>query len=765
MPPSSIKASLVLALVSWTAWAQAAETDALRLYDRARARYDIGENAAAVKDLTASLNSNKSFAPAFSLLGAALLRQGDLTRAMKAYDKALALDAHDIAPRLGRAKIKWRQGDSPGALEECRRALASPKLTADGALAVGDVLASLESWSEARNAYQKARELGADPLVVLARRAAVSKTAKDEAAALGDLDAALRINPRSALALTARALLHARSARPALALKDFNAAISADPSHAAAYDGRGEHFENAGADVRSAMRDYSIAVKLRPREPRFHAHLGSLRLQFRLFRKAVESYDAAIALQGRESLLLERRAEAKFLLGDREGAQRDIDDAIRENPTSAQLHEALGLMRLREHDFERAVSAFNEAIKQNGRLVSAYVHRGLAFGRSGQLLRAQENFIAATRIEPKSIDAWTNLCQARRLASDAEEALEACDRALTLDGEHGPAYLQRSLVHLALNHHANAVADAERTWSLGIRRPEASLSKAIALAAMGRFREAHRAYLQAAELDPKAWSVHLGFGAEQSSDTKFASAIKSLEAVKKANPSDPYAFVLRGDGLLSDQQYEKAAAAFARALELDATLIDARVGRGTAFASWGRFEEAQSEFSRALARDPGNSEARVQLALALQRKGDTRAALKELDAVIRADSRNAQAYLHAAHAHTQLKEYWKAVALYHRAAKHAPLNAEALGGLGAGYLALKRYADALDSFSGAIALDGRNNRYRRNRGEVWSMMGRFTNAAADFRTASLNTVNPSEYEEYTELLQKAETSSGQAKSS
>lgn len=801
------------------------------LYSRALTRWEGGDDAGAVADLTAALRGNKEFAPAYALVGSALARQGDLKRAMKAYDKALSLDAaygyaylgraaislrqgqesaalkdfeeaaradaQDYAPYYNRAEAHWRAGRREPALADYRLALGSPKLTPEAADAIGDRYMSIGLWREAAQAYRLAREGGAG-ISSLLRRAKAWEALKEPKRALADLDEAVKEEPGSAAALAARAgvesrldmaeaalsdytralrlepsnadilsargSFHARRGKPNLALDDFDKAIAADPKHAEAYNGRGALYANALNDQEKALRDVLKAVELRPREPGYHFNMGVLRTRNRLFQKALESFELALELKGPAARVLERRAETKSLLGDSVGAVRDIESALEKDPRNPSFYDTLGHIRLRGKEPEQAVRDLSQALHLDSSLAPALLHRGLAYGTLGQLKNASADLERALRLEPGSKEGWTYLCQAKRLQNTPEQALKACDRAVAIDSQHGPAYLQRALAWYELRKWPRVIEDIEAAWQLGSRRAEGMLARAIAHAASRQYAEAHRSYLLALRLDPYVKSPYLGFAPGHPEGRDFLSAIVDLDKRMQEDLRNPFVFILRADSLHNADQFDKAVLEYTKAMELDGNVAEAYVGRGVALSGQDALEESQQDFVRALELNPDDASTRVRLGTVLTMRRNYRAALSELSKAARVDPKNGETYLRMGNVHYFLKDYHAALESYVLAAKTDPLDPNALNGQGLALFGLKRYDDALEQFSRALALNPDSDRYYRNRAAVWTSLQKFGNAASDFRAASRVNTDAALVEEYRRLIEEAQTRSARGKS-
>ena len=749
-----------------------------------------GDLARALKAYDHALALDPAYVFAYLGRAAIELRRDEEPSALKDIDAAVGADPEDYAPYFNRAEAHWRSDRREDALADYRRALTAPKLSADAAVEIGDRYMSSQLWRDAIEAYDRGRDLGR-PVAALSRRAKAWEELKEPKKALADLDEVLRLEPdraavisargalearmsmpkeaqedltravrlapKDASVLIARAGFYARSNKPQEALADFDAAIAAAPRHADAYNGRGALRANLSLGLDKALLDVLKAVELDPREPSYRFNLGMLRLKNKTYQKAVESFDAALDLKGPAARILEQRAEAKFQLGDHVGAKLDIESALEKDPKNPSIYDTLGFMRLRTRAYEQAVRDLSQALRLDDALAPAYLHRGLAFGALGQLKNAAADLRRAAELDPGSKDAWTDLCEAQRLMKDPKAALETCGRALALDSQYGPAYLQRALAMLALKRYPRVIEDEDAAWQLGTRRAEGLIAKSIAHAAARQYREAHKTYLRAVGLDPYVRSAYIGFVPGHPDGDDFLSAISALGEAMEADQKDPYVFVLRADSLHNAEQFDKASLEYTKAMELDGTLADAYVGRGAALTAADSLEAAQQDFVRAIELTPDDADARIRLAVALTMRRDYPAALAELAKALQLEPHNSEAHLRAGNAHYFMKEYAKALENYALAVKDDPLDPNALNGLALGQFAQNRSDDALENFSRAIALNPLADRFYRNRASVWTSRRRFGNAAGDFRTASMVNTDPSLIDEYRRLINEAES--------
>jgi tetratricopeptide (TPR) repeat protein len=225
---------------------------------------------------------------------------GDVTAALGDYGAALELDAENLSALLGRARILINSGQLDAAQPLLQRAL------------------NLNPSSEAH-----------------AMLGEVALRGGHFAEAITHLNAALELEPRSAVALAARARAKQRSGDLGGAAQDFDRAIYLDGNLGAARAGRCWLVLNQGGDLASARGDADAAVAADPSNVEGQLCRGVLQLRENQWADARASFDAALAIESGNPIALFGRGVARRRSGDASGTEdmnlaRDFDGHIGE---------------------------------------------------------------------------------------------------------------------------------------------------------------------------------------------------------------------------------------------------------------------------------------------------------------------------------------------------------------------------------------------------------------------------------------------------
>lgn len=95
-----------------------------------------------------------------------------------------------------------------------------------------------------------------------------------------------------------------------------------------------------------------------------------------------------------------------------------------------------GVEFINEGNNEKALEAFNEAIKLDPEDAEAWNNKGLVLGYVGRYEEAQECFERALAIDPELTHAWNNNGSALLYVGRYKEAIESFNRTLEIDPEN-----------------------------------------------------------------------------------------------------------------------------------------------------------------------------------------------------------------------------------------------------------------------------------------------------------------------------------------
>lgn len=253
-------------------------------HNRAQALFHLGRFAEARAELEGALGVDAGLHPAWSLLAATLVEQGDDARAALAYDKAVRLRPAHAPTHLNRALFLQRTGRGDEAMRGFRQAVQADPGFAPARAMLIDALeaAGLESYRARR--YEEAIASYSEALALDPERDDARNALGGAFAAHGQLDEALECFR----AVSARApgnadainnlgyVLQARGELDAAA-REFRRALALAPAHADALNNLGSVAQEQG-NLEEAEALYRRALAADPGAAIAGYNLGILRL-------------------------------------------------------------------------------------------------------------------------------------------------------------------------------------------------------------------------------------------------------------------------------------------------------------------------------------------------------------------------------------------------------------------------------------------------------------------------------------------------------
>ena len=137
---------------------------------------------------------------------------------------------------------------------------------------------------------------------------------------------------------------------------------------------------------------------------------------------------------------------------------------------------------LGEGEWAAAMNFFGLAISDGAlttkQLSVAYHLRGVSRGKLNKHRLAQMDHKKAVLLDPNNVEAWSSLCyQHGANSKQFDTAMQACNKALGLDPQHGPSYALRALVWHGLaqpgraeTDFAQAITLAPKNWGIHFNR-------------------------------------------------------------------------------------------------------------------------------------------------------------------------------------------------------------------------------------------------------------------------------------------------------
>lgn len=259
------------------------------------------------------------------------------------------------------------------------------------------------------------------------------------------------------------------------ALEYFGRAVARDSTFAAAYSGLADVYALLGAydygvlppdtamPIARAMLDR--ALELDPSSAEAHAALGNLRFVYEWDVAAAEAdFARAIALKPDYAPAHHWRALALMASGREAEALRAIARAKQLDPLSMVITTAVARIEYFARRYDSSIREYGKAIELDSTFVVAHLGLGLALVQTGAFSEALAEYEVARRLSGDRPVILALLAHAHALGGRTDEAAYLLERLETLSRERYVPSEYLAIVHVALNHPTEAVAELERAY-------------------------------------------------------------------------------------------------------------------------------------------------------------------------------------------------------------------------------------------------------------------------------------------------------------
>jgi len=318
----------------------------------------------------------------------------------------------------------------------------------------------------------------------------------------------------------------------------------------------------------------------------------------------------------------------------------------------------------------------------------ALIAQAVADHQAGRFAQAITAYQAFLELQPKNVEARSNLGAALAHEGRYAEAIEQYRQALDLDPGRTPVRLNLALALYKAWEIAPAAAELEKVVAAQPEQKNARLLLADCFLRMGRFKDVVEvlapleaaaeqdhavAYLlgQALILDKQpargqlfidyilregdSAEAHLLMGVTRLTASEPAAARDDFARAVELNPKLPSAHANLGQTLMQLGDTDRAAVEFAKELELNPNDYDANLHLGVILRQQQRYPEAMERFRRALSVRPASSPVRYQIGSLQFSQGEVADARKTLEAVIADEPKFLEAHVSLAMVYYRLK--------------------------------------------------------------------------------------------------------------
>jgi len=421
------------------------------LQARAEAQAQLGDHAAALRDIQTSLEKDPRNPAVYDTLGSIRLAAHDYEQAVRDLNQALRINA-DFVPAL---------------------------------IHRGAAYGGLGSLKNARNDFRRAAELEPRSKEAWTGLGTVQRLQNDHEEAVQDCTHALEIDPSHGPAYLQRGLAYLHLREPERAISDIHHAYELGVRRAEGL--LGQSYGHALAkQYKEAHQTYLAAMSLDPNAKTFQAGFGAPRGDADDYFTAMADIAALMApamglpsLPGRRSPLLEGtpasadpyacivRADAMHNAGHYDKAVLEYTKAMELDGTIAEAYVGRGNCLLAQEAYDAAQQDFIRAGELDPADAGPHLREATLLTIRRNYKDAMAEISAALKIDPKNPEAYLRAGNVYYFQGDYQKALENYETAAKYDPGSAAAYNGVGLGYFALHKHPEALENFSRAIALG----------------------------------------------------------------------------------------------------------------------------------------------------------------------------------------------------------------------------------------------------------------------------------------------------------
>jgi tetratricopeptide (TPR) repeat protein len=279
----------------------------------------------------------------------------------------------------------------------------------------------------------------------------------------------------------------------AAAVRQIDAALKVNPRNAAAHSNRGLALQELGR-FEDALASFERALAIEPDDPDVLMSRGLALAALGRHGEAVTNYDRALAISPDHVDALTNRGSALQALNRPAEALASYERALAISPDHP---EALANRGIVLHALKRdaeALASLDRALAVRPHHPETLANRGVVLHALERHAEALASFDKALAIAPNHGEALNNRAITLMRLGRHDEALRSLDRALAIRPTYAEALNNRGTVLAQLNRHAETLASFEQALAIKPDFAAAHLNEAHALLLTGQFERGWEEY-------------------------------------------------------------------------------------------------------------------------------------------------------------------------------------------------------------------------------------------------------------------------------
>ncbi|MDJ1180521.1 tetratricopeptide repeat protein [Roseofilum sp. BLCC_M91] len=325
---------------------------------------------------------------------------------------------------------------------------------------------------------------------------------------------------------------------------------------------------------------------------------------------------------------------------------------LQQYPQNGQVWHLLGVTCYSAGDMEKAIAAYENALKIDSKQPQTHNNLGTALAQSDRPMEAIGHYQQAIALAPEYTESYYNLAKTYKTWGNLDLAIENYQQALKVDPDYtqarqnlGNLYLEQGDYEAAIGEFKKVIAQVpDRASETEFYRASVHYSLAFCYHQQNERQEAIFHYQRALELNPNYSQIHGHLASLLHQENQIEQAIVHYESALSYDPNSPKLHHDLAVALSAQKQLEAATKHYYHSLELAPNSPEAHNNLGVALSQQENLEEAIAAYHRSLELNPHYADAYNNLAVALDKIGEYDRAIAAYQTCIRLKPDYAEAH-------------------------------------------------------------------------------------------------------------------------
>jgi len=409
--------------------------------------------------------------------------------------------------------------------------------------------------------------------------------------------------------------------------------------------------------------------------------LGIIERRKRNFKEAEKYFKQAIKVDPQYSPAYNNLGILYLIQGKKPEARKNFDEAIRYNIRNADALYNLGLLSLAEGDLDRAYIFFSRAVDITPKFFNARVNLAITEMYRGNIEEAEYIYRDLEKDHPRNAIVLYNRGVLYRNISNPAKALPYFEKALKIKPDMSDALNNIAVILIGRGKLNEASNKLDKALIVSPENPVYLFNRGLASYYGKAFKKAAGYFQKALESDTGFFNARMFLIRSYIQDAKYEKARRNINILLKENPSDYRVEYLLAVFYERTEQAEKAIDLLEKIVDRMEDYLEGYRRLGMLYINMGRYKDAEKIFRKLTGIDSSDYRSWLNLGVSQKMQKKKKEAEKSLKNAVKAAPTNASVHYQLGLFYAESGRFKDAGKLFAAAVRMAPRNVDYLSSL------------------------------------------------------------------------------------